>query len=138
MPMRSPDTEEESEGEEEEGRASTPDTTRSSERNRCGSNEAERGKARKSVGWAPETRRGSPKYRRGLPEMASGTQKFIPRTPFETEESRFVGCHAATRPKATLAEEWDLKLKMPKAFKKIKAEFIGVKRAAEYRLFDRL
>jgi len=61
-----------------------------------------------------------------------------PRTPFENESNRFVGDHAETRPKATLAEEWNWNFKMPKALKKLKAELIGAKRAAEYRVFDRL
>jgi len=61
-----------------------------------------------------------------------------PRTPYENESNRFVGDHAETRPKATLAEEWNWNFKMPKALKKLKAELIGAKRAAEYRVFDRL
>jgi len=74
----------------------------------------------------------------GSSESPETPQRFRARTPYETESTRFVGSHAATRPKPTLMEEWNWDWKMPKVFKKIKAEYIGVKRAARYKLFDRL
>jgi len=89
------------------------------------------GKRGRNVGFSTGVAAGS----RESPETP---QRFRARTPYETESTRFVGSHAATRPKPTLMEEWNWDWKMPKVFKKIKAEYIGVKRAARYKLFDRL
>ena len=93
-----------------------------------------------AFGRSPGKPQRAPEGSKKAPGMVARTPEMVPRTPYETESNQFVGCHARTRPKATLMEEWNRNrnMKMPKAFKKMKAELIGAKRAAEYRLFDRL